>query len=846
MLAKNLISGRMPRQVIQDFLILACFVFTLNHYSDPESLSSITIELSQTQNDTGQIYVRTLEGYAHSNRAPFKINNSNSLSKYSIDLSSLDASPRIRFDLSTKPHTSRLHSISVQGAENYTLLGKELAKAVRGLNQLEITKSNDKYLVLEHTGNDPHFEILLPKEVIEFSLLSKATHFSMLVLFICVITYFLHFSPSFQSKIPLFFSKAFFSPLIVVTVLFFFATLFIANNLHQSSISHWNNYFPESHSEDSILFGRSLGIRSDEWLVQTPWTLSQVNGSFSVEKSNVGVGGAALITPVPIDHISALGQPKFWGFHIFDIEHGFSWLWAYKSFGLFASFFILLSLLTRSTFFSLCGSAWVYGSSFTQWWFSSNLPEILIGFAVSVSSVLIILRQRQRLLSYLAMISLVIFGLTTVLNLYPPFILPLFYLGVAIIAADLYSNREYAFNQPSKLALLLIIPVVVIGSILYITAVDAAVAIDLILNTTYPGKRFSSGGGFEFSRLVSGMFEYRRVLESDFPRSLINASEASNFIVIWPLPIFILLILDKRKTLEPYIVTISIYLLFMFFWMIVGFNEKLAAASGMYLSPPMRSLLGWGVGGIILSTIIASRSNKNTYSSHNPNIQILVILTSFIIVSLVGLWINTIDSFYNQERIIVSSLILALLMSSIVSGQKWLFGLSILALVYHPLQVNPIGQGLAPLMNNPTLIKAKQLNKVESKWLVLGNSIFAQALVSTGIEVVGGNKFVPDPKLYEVLDPENEYVNIWNRYARLTIAEAKDRPTRFEVLGGDHVKLYINPCGKEARELGITNIASTYVLDQNSYECLEEETGNLNPLFFYHIRTNAANVGNTN
>ncbi len=149
-------------------------------------------------------------------------------------------------------------------------------------------------------------------------------------------------------------------------------------------------------------------------------------------------------------------------------------------------------------------------------------------------------------------------------------------------------------------------------------------------------------------------------------------------------------------------------------------------------------------------------------------------------------------------------------------------------------------------MNNPTLIKAKQLNKVESKWLVLGNSIFAQALVSTGIEVVGGNKFVPDPKLYEVLDPENEYVNIWNRYARLTIAEAKDRPTRFEVLGGDHVKLYINPCGKEARELGITIIASTYVLDQNSYECLEEETGNLNPLFFYHIRTNAANVGNTN
>src|SRR5690606_4251866 len=148
-----------------------------------------------------------------------------------------------------------------------------------------------------------------------------------------------------------------------------------------------------------IDLGSPRHIRSDEWKVHTPWVLNQVLAGSPSVNNNLGGATAPLVASAPV--ADAVGWPnfKYFGFRFLDIERGYSWFWSYKSFGLAFSFLWLLLILTRGNLpASLAGTVWIYFSSYTQWWFSSALPEIMTAFALGTTGALYGLYSKMRLM----------------------------------------------------------------------------------------------------------------------------------------------------------------------------------------------------------------------------------------------------------------------------------------------------------------------------------------------------------------------------------------------------------------------------------------------------------------
>ena len=66
---------------------------------------------------------------------------------------------------------------------------------------------------------------------------------------------------------------------VIALIVFTFCVIF---KVHGSSINEYNKMFSnyEEYSSESVLLGESRSIRSDEWLVHTPYYMSQEYNDF--------------------------------------------------------------------------------------------------------------------------------------------------------------------------------------------------------------------------------------------------------------------------------------------------------------------------------------------------------------------------------------------------------------------------------------------------------------------------------------------------------------------------------------------------------------------------------------
>jgi hypothetical protein len=89
--------------------------------------------------------------------------------------------------------------------------------------------------------------------------------------------------------------------------------------LNGSSTALWLGLADGRDPAADVIIGKPRDIRSDEWLVHTPWIWSQAEQqpSFPVTNRNIGNGVAPLLTNLPARHWSMLFRPQMWGFFFF-------------------------------------------------------------------------------------------------------------------------------------------------------------------------------------------------------------------------------------------------------------------------------------------------------------------------------------------------------------------------------------------------------------------------------------------------------------------------------------------------------------------------------------------------
>jgi hypothetical protein len=642
-------------------------------------------------------------------------------------------------------------------------------------------------------------------------------------------------------------------------IIFSIAILLTVFKLHGSSISLYPYFFTGSFGKDLIL-GNPRLIRSDEWMVQTPWIISQSQTNFSETNPFFGTGMNFSLSDIPVRNWTIIFRPQYWGFFILPIEYAFSWTWWFRAWLLILSTYLVMLRITRGNIlYSVLFAVAFFFSPFVQWWYSTSVLEIL-AFGFFLLFVFIKLVEAQRL-SHLLFYGFTFTYLSCcfTIPLYPPFQVPIAICMVFFILGYLIRSPQFIFQSqgrrffPVFIASLFLI--VVIGFSFYQSNKEI---FQIILHTSYPGQRRVTGGGLNPLLLLGGFFNLQLLSDQHtVPASLINQSEASSFLLISLFLLPIILICEIRKIIlhrapDWVILFACIYLIMLLCWCFLGLPEILAKIFLLSFVPVNRALIGFGtmnilmiayylfqynggriIGGddlelppdIGLNTIKRSTSFYKKSFTRFAFFPLIFSLFVAVIYLCIGLTLrNNYPKFIPESlRIPAISILVGLLIYFLLHRNKLAFtGLFLLVSIEYSFAVNPIASGLSSVLNSElssVVHQIKDTDPTQNKWVVYDTQILSDYLAANGVPVISGVFYYPDLKLWNTLDPESNYEQIWNRYSRVIFREDKSDQAVFMKVQEDNIEIKINPCSAILHQARV----KYYVfINTVSHPCLKE------------------------
>lgn len=755
----------------------------------------------------------------------------------------------IRLDLMNEAGAMSWAALTLHGSQgDWSLQGAQLSPKVHHLDQLRVLSADGNGLRLESTGKDPKLLVDVPSELTRLGPMQRAWAWLMALgegaLVAAVVEVALRllrrdhrFRRTVASGLNRI-ARAWSDPGVLVfpasaigvyAVIFLLAVVWVGAKLHQSSVGIWDFMYPPEHVERLVSLGSAKPIRSDEWGTLTPWILNQAQTGMKNDNANIGAPGSPMLAGAPVLSPVMLAQPKYWGFVLLDIERGFSWYWAYKSFGLVAAFFTLLLLLTRGdTVVSLAGALGVYGASYVQWWYSSVPSEVISGFAMSVVGTVYLLQARGTKSMVFGAVLAALSIPNLLLQLYPPFLLQMAYLAAFLLVALLVNQdalERFRFAQKQRwlvMGLSVVIVALLVGS-WYLQVRDAA---QVMMNTAYPGKRQNLGGDYPWYAIFYGVFESWKIDDSVTPFPPVNPSEASTFWILFPLLAFLVPWRQWRHPTLRSVTALMAYCLLLVVWTSVPLPHLVSstlAAMGWSLVPAFRTQIGFAVASaLMMGMLVAATARGELKLVRIPGVWLALLLA--LIVAVYGKYLQTLDPvFFSNGRIALGAGVVGLLMFATHGGRRWLF-LALMVLVALPtMYVNPIQSGLDPYLNKRSFQLAKQVGgESKDKWAVFGDQILAQGYRAVGLQVINGTYYSPRADLLERLDPDAQYKDVWNRYAHVELASGEaNSPPRFDLKYADHYKIFLDVCGAHIRAAGVTHVAYTYAPSARELTCLE-------------------------
>lgn len=578
--------------------------------------------------------------------------------------------------------------------------------------------------------------------------------------------------------------------------------------LHGLSINKWDDYLPsQKYNTENILIGKAQGIRSDEWLVSTPFIYSQIRHNFPHNNLNVGVENSPLIVHynLPTHHFISLFKPQNFGFFFLDDERGFSFAWNYKVYGLLFSTFLLLMVFMQSNFLlSLLGSFLVYLSSFNQWWFSIPLPDIIIAFNMMVVFFLYFVFATNPIKIFLYAFGIIYFFINFTIILYPPFQVPLGYLALLLMGFILFEYyKSKNFDYILLKATITILFLVFMAILFYYFYLDIKEVINTILETKYPGNRKVSGGEVDISRYFSGYYDFL-YSSSKFPASYGNVCESSNFFFIFPvfIPILLVSLFKKDLKIDYKIWFLMLYIFIFSIWVFWGFNPTIAHVTLFEKVQSTRALLGIGIANIIVTMLLINWLNKKDIDTRYT-IEYYIII--FFILFLLGKFMQISNSFYTDVKIAISSLIFTFIVFTIFTKKIKLFIFSMLLVSAPSFFINPLAYGI-PQFKEKEFAKFIESHKFEKGlWVAYDNIAVPMYLKALGLNVINGVNFVPNFERLNILDTDEKSKDIYNRYAHIVFKPIFNelKEVKFNLVQADHYEIFINPCNKKMELLDI-------------------------------------------
>lgn len=629
----------------------------------------------------------------------------------------------------------------------------------------------------------------------------------------------------FDSKVKVF--------LLIMIVTYFVISLL---KIHTSSVALWSQYFGEKHPK-SVIAGTPKGIRQDEWMLSTPGIMGQYQSGFPISNQTFGDGNVPVMFGLPVKDFSMLLRPNVWSYFVFDIERAFAFSWNFSIFFFIISTFILFMVLTRSNFWiSIFGTFFIFLSGGMQWWSywlgtnMINLNGIVLGF-------LFLLYSKNKNVLIFSGLLMIICAYSFIVSLYPPWQIPLIYLYLAILIGFILWKNDYKTIREKIWLRTSIFSASFLVLLFFIFHYYGLIkeTSDIILNTAYPGKRFTSGGDLIGGKLFSEFFGMY-MSDTHFPKEWLNICEASGFIMFFPI-VFYAIAYNYFKSKKPnwLLFTLSAYVIFLLVWVLIGFPTLLSKASLLSMSPVYRTLPVLGVGNCIL--LFCFIGNREPLKTGKFSWAELGVLTTAVII-FVWMVCNNINSstadFFTSQQISTITFLLSavylLIRYKHIKYTQPILAVLLLGMTFSNIKIHPLTSGLSAVLENPVVKATEDISRKEpnARWAVFGDQHISNLLKANGINVFNGVKVVPLLKDMAVLDPAGKYNFIYNRYAHINMLYLIDMNDSIQFklnennVVNDNYSIFMDPCSPRLKKLGVNYFLFTYKPKEIETRCMTQ------------------------
>lgn len=629
----------------------------------------------------------------------------------------------------------------------------------------------------------------------------------------------------------------------VLAVVALFLIVFF--RLNGSSITNWNGQLHDQDhgKKNTVLLGQSRIVRSDEWMVQTPFYGSQTEKDFPVHNDSFSPNGQNMIIAynAPVKDLTIIGKPFNWGFLFFNRDQGFSWYWGFKLIGMILLAFELIMILTKKNkYLAFVGAIAIPFSSGVQWWFMQHLGDLVFySLGLMVFFYQYFNHQDSVLLKFLNAFSCAILGIGFILVLYPAHQVTFGYLLVFFwLATLIHFKGRYRMNWSDALIICsaVLLTIVCLGHFYSISKEDLATT----LGTLYPGKRVSTGGHLE----VKQLFYYFTNWKLPFKDSakLLNMSELSSFYNIFPLvlvlsPLLLVRQSDKREWLKENAIGVSVMLfcLMMLAWIIIGLPVPLAKLSLLSYVPNFRAVQVFSYAAMLLSfwfIDLAWRNRNFIPVVVKITVPALLSISYYVIIQ------NTeLVKYLSSIEIFLSVAGLFLLMLLMLFRKRVLFGFGLIVLIgYTGFTVNPVNQGTSALYGKALATEIRKVEKRDPNQLWVSEDSLYNFTPALGVKSFNTVMFTPDIKTWKTIFPDGKEEEIYNRYAHVK-AKVTGDPTSLKLVTADSFTASLNP--KTLEKLGVKYIISrrdlsVYNIDNISFTIVSDRSPDNYSIFQVH------------
>lgn len=601
---------------------------------------------------------------------------------------------------------------------------------------------------------------------------------------------------------------------------FLLLIMLVSFKISGSSMGCWKLFLGDG--ESGIRLGEPRVWRSDEWGTLTPLCFRQqynTLGAYNRYSQTLGsiLTDNMLVYGQPSWDILTLFRPFYWGYLFFGSERGLSWFWCSRLIVLFLSWFELGMLITDgqkklSVMLSICVSF----APFLQWWFAINgLVEMLIYGACFVLGSNYLVSHTFNPRKIAVAVGMAVCAVGYVLTFYPTWMVPVAWGFVPLFLwVVIWKFDRKVLRRVDVVPWLLIFVITAAG--LTVLAVTSWDVIKAELNSVYPGNAPSASGGTG----LWWMMKYPISLVSRFSMNELIV-ENSSIICFAPAGFILALwVIIKEKKKDPLLILLLVMNLFLAWYYCVGIPKWLAK---MLLLSFVNSNRGPQVLGFLRLTLFVRAVALKEKAPKRWLAALAAVISSAVPMRLAlgftkyepgGLRYEYFDT---AEKIVVVWAILAVVFYLLYRARKSKYTMAVLGVctvvLASSIWINPVAKGVPEITKSETMQQIRDLVKEDPQaiWLVVDMAYPATNIPAmAGADCLNTTQTYPQKTRWEMLDPEGEYEDIYNRYCH--IRASLGSKTMLELVSTDYVEVTLSP--EDLKKLNIRYIVSTNDFDE--------------------------------